>query len=74
MIFLLCYIFQIKQRATGQIFRPVMEIIEDVVKDVSLEERFLLPKQSVLKRVANRHRKKSRPQEPSDLDFNVSKT
>jgi len=54
-----------------QVFRPAMEIVEDVVTELGVEQRFLLPKQSLLKRSANLHRSKTRPQEPENLNFIV---
>ena len=63
---------QAKQMATEHHHRPAMEVIEDIILAVPERQRFLLPKQSLLKRSTNRLRAKARPAEPKDLDFIVS--
>ena len=53
-------------------FRPAMNIVEDAIIDnVDEHNRFLKPKEQLLKRAANRFRAKMRPTEPDDLDFEV---
>ena len=49
-----------------------MNIIEDaIVNNVKEDQRFLKPKETTLKRAANRFRAKMRPTDPVDLDFEV---
>jgi hypothetical protein len=48
-----------------------MEVVEDVLLDVNEDQQFLLPKQSLLKRSTNRHLAKTRPAEPTNLQFIV---
>ena len=53
-------------------FRPAMNIVEDAIIDnVDEHNRFLKPKEQLLKRTANRFRAKMHPTEPEDLDFEV---
>ena len=63
---------QAKQMTTEHQYRPAMEVIEDIILAVPETQRFLLPKQNLLKRSTNRLRAKARPAEPKDLDFIVS--
>ncbi|KAH3770261.1 hypothetical protein DPMN_171545 [Dreissena polymorpha] len=52
--------------------RRAMEVVTHVMTNHILEEqRFLAPKQKLLKRALNRHRAKNRPEEPTNLDFEV---
>ncbi|KAK3083417.1 hypothetical protein FSP39_022105 [Pinctada imbricata] len=62
---------QVREKATNDLFRPAMRFVEDAVLDVAPDQRSLLPKQTNLKRVANRFRSKARPTEPSTLDFTL---
>ena len=49
-----------------------MDVVSDVLSNTVPEnQRFLAPKQGLLKRTANKHRAINRPQEPVDLDFEV---
>ena len=54
------------------VFRPAMDIVDDVMIETVREDDFILPKKPLLKRVANRFRAKKRPQEPTDLEFEVN--
>ena len=61
-----------KQKAKEQVFRPALEIVEEIVRDrVTATKSHLKPKQLLLKRAANRVRANMRPDEPSDLEFVV---
>ena len=51
--------------------KPAMEVVEDVILTVPEDQHFLLPKQRLLKRVANRFRAKTRLQEPKELNFEI---
>ncbi|KAH3811058.1 hypothetical protein DPMN_139460 [Dreissena polymorpha] len=50
--------------------RRAMEVVTHVMTNLIPEEqRFLAPKQKLVKWALNRHRAKNRPEEPTDLDF-----
>ena len=53
-------------------FRSDMDIVDDVMLDKVENDDIILPKKSLLKGVANRFRAKKRPQEPTDLEFEVN--
>ena len=63
---------KVKAKATVDIFRPASAIVEEVLledlKDVPCP---CLPKPEYIARVANRHRQRLRPQDPTDLNFHV---
>ncbi|KAK3087679.1 hypothetical protein FSP39_009092 [Pinctada imbricata] len=59
----------VKGTAALNTFQPAMQIVEDTVLNVDALQRFLLPKMSLMKRSANRLRSKTRPVEPTKLDF-----
>ena len=54
-----------------QVFRPAREIVEATVAD-QVEDRFLAPKISNVKKYVNKYRAAFRPKDPTDLDFEVS--
>ena len=56
-----------KQDAVGNVFRPVMDIVDDAILDNVSPNDVVLPKKPLLKRVTNRFRANKRPQEPSDF-------
>ena len=68
---ILAIIKQVKQDAVETVFRPAMDIVEDVILDNVADDDFVIPKKPLLKRVENRFRAKKRPQEPKDFDFEV---
>ena len=63
---------KVKAKAAVDIFRPASAIVEEVLledlKDVPCP---CLPKPEYIARVANRHRQRLRPQDPTDLNFDV---
>ena len=54
-----------------QVFRPAQEIVEATVAG-QVEDRFLTPKTSNVKKYVNKYRAAFRPKDPTDLDFEVS--
>ena len=64
------YYLKVKEVAAQHVFRPAMNIVDDDILDnVKEDNRFLKPKETLLKRAANRFRAKMRPSEPEDLAF-----
>ena len=63
---------KVKAKAAIDIFRLASAIVEEVLledlKDVPCS---CLPKPEYIARVANRHRQRLRPQDPTDLNFDV---
>ena len=63
---------KVKAKAAVDIFRPASAIVEEVLledlKDVPCP---CLPKPEYIARVANRHRQRLRPQDPTDPNFDV---
>ncbi|KAH3705389.1 hypothetical protein DPMN_080460 [Dreissena polymorpha] len=52
--------------------RRAMEVVTHVnTNHIPEEQRFLAQKQKLLKRALNRHRAKNRPEEPTNLDFEL---
>lgn len=49
-----------------------MDIVDEAIRDkMTKTNMHLKPKQTLLKRAANRYRANLRPDEPTDLDFTV---
>lgn len=72
-LFLTFHVFsQVKQGADDNVFRPAMDIVDDIMLEEVRPNDVVLPKKPLLKRVANRFRAKRRPQEPRDLEFEVT--
>ena len=67
-----CITAKVKAKAAVDIFRPPSATVEEVLledlKDVPCP---CLPKPEYIARVANRHRQRLRPQDPTDLNFDV---
>lgn len=63
--------FQVKARAKASIFRSATAIVEEVLSELPADSQNV-PNAENLKRRGNRARQQQRPQEPSDLDFEVS--
>ena len=61
-----------KTTAESNPFQPAMQIVEDTILDVDPSQRFLLPKKSLMKRSTNRLRSKTRPVEPTTVDFELN--
>jgi len=62
----------VKATAIRDVFRPAMDIVEDlVITEIPEGQRFLAPKLGHLKRQASLHRAKARPRDPTDLAFVV---
>uniref|UniRef100_A0A8W8MYX2 MULE transposase domain-containing protein n=1 Tax=Magallana gigas TaxID=29159 RepID=A0A8W8MYX2_MAGGI len=63
---------KVKERVSAQPHSRAGGVVTDVVTSVIAEEqRFLAPKQSLLKRTANKFRSANTPREPTDLDFEL---
>ena len=63
--------FQVKKVAKENINRPAQQIVDDVMLESIEPQDHQLPKVNNLKRLANRVRANMRPQEPTNLDFEV---
>lgn len=62
---------QAKAIAVDQVFRPARDIVEATVSD-TVQDRFVAPKTSNIKRYVNNYRTAFRPKDPTDLDFEVN--
>ncbi|XP_062594510.1 uncharacterized protein LOC134255924 [Saccostrea cucullata] len=60
-----------KEVAVDQVFRPAREIVEATIAD-TIDNRFLAPKISNVKRYVNNYRAAFRPKDPTDLDFEIN--
>ncbi|XP_061194682.1 uncharacterized protein LOC133202820 [Saccostrea echinata] len=60
-----------KEVAVEQVFRPAREIVEATIAD-TIQDRFLAPKTSNIKRYVNNYRAAFRPKYPTDLDFEIN--
>lgn len=59
---------QAKAIAVDQVFRPARDIVEATVSD-TVQDRFVAPKTSNIKRYVNNHRTAFRPKDPHRLGF-----
>lgn len=59
---------QAKAIAVDQVFRPARDIFEATVSD-TVQDRFVAPKTSNIKRYVNNHRTAFRPKDPHRLGF-----
>ena len=66
------FLSQAKAIADTELFRPATSIVEEVELQLPKEQRFLKQKRAVVKRAVNLYRSRMRPQEPIDIDFEVS--
>eukprot|EP00105_Crassostrea_gigas_P005394 XP_011418978.1 PREDICTED: uncharacterized protein LOC105322138 [Crassostrea gigas] len=62
---------QAKAIAVDQVFRPARDIVEATVSD-TVQDRFVAPKTSNIKRYVNNYRTAFRPKDPTDLDFEIN--
>ena len=67
------FIFQVRRKATENIFQPAGDIVENAMDRLVPEDAHCLPKPDNLTRAANRAREALRPEEPHDLNFEVRK-
>ena len=64
---------EVKKKAADDVFRPASELVEEAIKNhVPQDAPVTLPAPHNLARQGNRRRQKLRPEDPRDLDFEVS--
>ena len=69
-LYLILYL-QTRTKACEQVYRPAMDIVEEILLDNNRPFNTAGLKKSLLKRIANRARAALRPEEPKSLDFEV---
>ena len=63
---------KVKAKAVVDVFRPASAIVEEVLlEDLNDAPCPWLPRPEYIARVANRHRQKLRPKDPTDLHFQL---
>jgi hypothetical protein len=60
----------VKEMARQDVFKPAAEIVDTVMMQMTTNGN-ILQKPELLTRAANLHRQKLRPNEPTDLKFDV---